>query len=132
MAYFKNLLLLDDDEIDTKMHRFWALRYGLAENIIQFTNPEAALVYIEQSGFGSSNDLMLIDIHMPLMSGLAFIQAYLSKFGETHSQVSIYILTSSISQRDSQQAAHLPLKGYLVKPLQEDHLKQIIERVNAL
>ncbi len=126
MAYFKNLILVDDDEIDNKMHRFWAVRYALAENIIQFTNPEAALAYLQQTGVGSSQDLMLVDIHMPLMSGLEFIKAYLATPGQTGNQASIYILTSSISQVDAQKAKHLPLKGYLVKPLQEEHLQQII------
>ena len=129
MAYFKNLLLLDDEEIDNMMHVFWANQFNLAENIIKFTNPESAMTYIQENGFGNDGDLMIVDIHLPLMSGLDFLENYFSSNHYTGKKGLIYVLTSSISQRDSQRARDLPINGFLTKPLHEIQIKQIIEKL---
>ncbi|MES2734019.1 MAG: response regulator [Bacteroidota bacterium] len=129
MAYFKNLLLLDDEEIDNMMHVFWAKQFNLAENILQFTNPETAKAYIQENGFGQAGDLMIVDIHLPLMSGLDFLEDFFSSNHSTEKEGMIYVLTSSISQRDSQRARNLPISGFLTKPLHEIHIKQIIEKL---
>jgi|APFEC2959095171_1045051.scaffolds.fasta_scaffold00353_21 CheY-like chemotaxis protein len=126
MAYFKNLILLDDEDIDNTMHMYWANRFNLAENIITFTNPEKAINYIQENGFGTTRDLMIVDIHLPLMSGLEFLETIFTSFGPLGEQASIYVLTSSLSQRDLQRADKLPLDGYLIKPLMEKDIRKII------
>ena len=126
MAYFKNLLLLDDEDIDNTMHVYWANRYNLAENIITFTNPEKAIHYIQENGFGTSRDLMIVDIHLPLMSGLEFLENIFSSCEPFGNQGAVYVLTSSLSQRDLQRAGQLPLNGYLIKPLMEKDIREII------
>jgi response regulator of citrate/malate metabolism len=131
MAYFKNLLLLDDEDIDNTMHVYWANRFNLAENIITFTNPEKAIRYIQEHGFGSTRDLMIVDIHLPLMSGLEFLENIFSSCEPFSDQASVYVLTSSLSQRDLKRAGRLPLNGYLIKPLMEKDIREIIGAAGA-
>ncbi len=68
-------------------------------------------------------DLIFLDINMPKLDAWGFLEE-LDKITKDH--VPIYILTSSIDQRDIDKAKSISrVKKYLIKPMKKDELHDI-------
>jgi len=126
MAYFKNALLLDDDEVALYLHQIWLKNYNLAEHIISCRTTKEALSYVEKNGFGITTDLLLLDIHMPVMNGFEFMEELFSLPNSLGKHAYLFLLTSSTSSMDTNIASLFPLKGYLQKPLGPEQVEYII------
>ncbi len=131
MAYFKNALLLDDDEVALYLHQIWLKNYDLAEHIISCRTTKEALAYVEKNGFGVSTDLLLLDIHMPVMNGFEFMEELFSLPGGLGKNAYLFLLTSSTSYMDTNIASLFPLKGYLHKPLGPEQVEYIIATLGS-
>ena len=58
---------------------------------------------------------------MPTMTGWEFIEQYEKFRGEVKKQITIYILSSSVDQRDMDKAAtNQHIKGFISKPLKRE------------
>ncbi len=67
-------------------------------------------------------DLVILDIKMPEMDGIEAARLLLEQ-----AQVPVIFLTAYGEQKLIEQAAHLPVMGYLVKPVKEAELLAMIE-----
>lgn len=84
-----------------------------------FTAPEEALSYIGNEYVKDMQPtVLLLDINMPTLNAWGFLERY-EKFDEKiKEQISIYILSSSVDQRDKDKARSSPhVKGFISKPL---------------
>ena len=84
-------------------------------DITTFTKPEEGLAFIENV---KSPTILFLDINMPTLTGWEFLEQY-EKFSEkVKMYVSIYILSSSLYQRDKDRAnQNKHVKGFISKPL---------------
>lgn len=72
-------------------------------------------------------DLIFVDINMPGKSGFDFIADFMVEFPEYQKDTDIYILTTSITVQDLEQANNFKIiKTCLEKPLESNQLKKII------
>ena len=121
MKNFNLILLVEDDEIDHYINQVIIERLGLAQNIVRCENGIQALDIVRKI----YPDLILLDISMPVMDGLEFLQALRDEqLGDTP----VVILSFSNNTRDIEQVAQYNVKYYLVKPLTEEKLTKMIER----
>lgn len=82
--------------------------------------------YLKNSNDTEKN-IILLDINMPEMNGFEFLDALLKHKGINCEQFNIFILTSSLNNKDKEQATQYPiLKGYLEKPLDISNLQKLI------
>ena len=71
-------------------------------------------------------NLILMDINMPIMSGFEFLDEYHKRF--LNKEVSIYMVSSSISKIDQQKAnSYANVHGYITKPLVNQNIIFIVD-----
>jgi len=70
---------------------------------------------------------IFVDINMPCKNGFEFIEDFITEFPDHYNLVNIYILSTTITPQDLQQANKLKIiRDCLEKPLQPEQLKSII------
>lgn len=70
--------------------------------------------------------LVLLDINMPIINGFAFLEAYQQLALAQRQDLTILLLTTSISPRDLARLQHLPIAGLLPYPLSEEKIAQVL------
>jgi CheY-like chemotaxis protein len=132
MPYYQSVLLLDDDPLVNFVNNQWVKKHRLANNILLYEDPFQALAFIKANclQLRSSQklpDLLLLDIDMPGLNGFEFLDqlAQIPELAQRNAR--IFLLTSSNHPLDQKKASEYPLAGYIVKPLEEKQLREIIE-----
>ncbi len=83
-----------------------------------FTKPAEGLAYIQNI---KSPTILFLDINMPILTGWDFLEQYEKFSEEVKMNVSIYMLSSSLDQRDKDRAKRNKyVKGFISKPLDVD------------
>lgn len=112
-------IVVDDDAISNLISELTIRRTWKDVRVRLFTEPEKALDYIDCIEIGKSPAIALfLDINMPTMTGWEFLERLSRKPDSITKNFKIFILSSSIDNRDRQKALSNPLvAGFLSKPL---------------
>ncbi|MDR1903857.1 MAG: response regulator, partial [Treponema sp.] len=112
------IIILDDEPNIVNGLCFLIGKFNIPRcETLPFTDPEEALKELKEKGA----DLVIVDINMPLMSGLSFIEEASKK-----DDIPFVILSGYNDFSYAQQAIHLKVKEYLIKPVDETALLKII------
>lgn len=120
-------MLVDDDPICNFICRKLLDRIGVEGEIETALNGRAAIEFLRE--FYSSNaviNLIILDINMPIMDGFEFLHEIRNLNLSNFDDIKIVVVSSSSSQSDIVQAKNLGVKDYLVKPVSEGMLKDIV------
>ncbi len=136
----KNIVLIDDDSLFLMLTKRLLETEPYLESIKTFTCVDDALLYLAElaSNSGSFPDAVFIDLDMPEIHGLELAQKIHDQYltptqlaggpAAAKSSTKLFILSSSISQRDRQTAENLPaVTDYMEKPLSVTMLRQALE-----
>lgn len=108
--------LIDDDPIINLVHKRIIQKVEDTAAIDIFISGIKALEYFKASD--CLPQIVFLDINMPEMNGFEFLDELLKDKNIKKEGLSIYILTSSLNNKDRETAKRYPiLKGYLSKPL---------------
>lgn len=125
---YKRFIVIDDDPINNLLCTKNIKKSVEDADVITFTEAEIGLNYIK-SNFNipnAENAILFLDINMPTMTGWEFMEEFHHVNSEIKGHVSIYILSSSVSEVDKQKAKIDPdVIAYIEKPLLADTLKMI-------
>ncbi len=131
---FGKILLVDDDKICSFLHTELLHELGLARQVVSLPNGLLALQYVQQHCLAASRepgacpDLILLDLHMPVMDGFEFLQE-LTRLGlSALIRDSVVVLTTSDNVSDQWEAEQLRVKDYLVKPLTAETVADFLDR----
>jgi response regulator RpfG family c-di-GMP phosphodiesterase len=121
-------ILIDDDPMNNLICKL-TIEMTLGQTDVKaFVNPENGLEYF-QNEFAALKDtsaLLLLDIHMPSMSGWEFLEMFDNLSFEVKDRVKVCILSSSIDDRDKQRSyANKNVLDFLVKPLTDKDILRI-------
>ena len=110
-------IIVDDDPFNNTIYSI-IIKTALGEvDIKTFTQPEEGLKFI-QNKYVQSHTILFLDLNMPTLTGWEFLEEYEKFNEELKKQISIYLLTSSIDQRDKDKAKdNVYVKGFISKPL---------------
>ena len=116
-----NILLVEDNSINQKI-TLLTLK-PLVNNIDTATNGKEAL-----DKFGTSNyDLILMDILMPVMSGLVAAEKIRALEGTTNAHVPIIAITANAMLGDKERCLSAGMDDYISKPFQPSALIEKIK-----
>jgi CheY-like chemotaxis protein len=123
-------IVVDDDPVNNLLCQFGIRRFVKEAEIRIFTKPEDALEMIltdYADPVKSSETILFLDINMPSMTGWEFIDVFKGYETYIKKQFKIFILSSSVDDRDKERAGMSSLvSGFLSKPLKADDIKQIL------
>lgn len=116
------VMLIDDEKFIRKslLNRIHWDRWGLQVEA-EAENGVEALQMIEQF----RPQIVFVDIRMPLMDGLEFIQEARKRYSDIH-----YIITSAYDDFDyARQAISLGVDDYILKPVKVPEVERLLERI---
>jgi CheY-like chemotaxis protein len=108
-----NILLIDDDDIDAKAVERGMRKLKLANPIFRAKNGLEALEILSDKTLISRPYIILLDLNMPLMGGLEFLQKV--REDDDLKDAIIFVLTTSAADEDRVAAYKENIAGYIVK-----------------
>ena len=118
------VLLVDDNQVNRMVAR--AFMQDAADHIVDAENGAEALQRLADEPF----DLMLLDMHMPVMDGPATVEAVRAAAAPWRA-IPIITLTADAMAGDRERFIRLGTQGYLPKPIVKEDLLKEIARVMA-
>lgn len=122
------VLLVDDDQTTNFLNKLLLTRLGVTEQVLTAANGEEALRILAQQGHEPAicPNLILLDMNMPVLNGLAFLEAYTQLPAAVQRAIVIVMLTTSLHPVDLARAEQLPIAGFLNKPLTEAKVADLL------
>lgn len=125
----KSICIVDDDKIYQFASSKLLQKYHADINVLCFDHGKSAIEYLRENRRNPDKlpDVILLDINMPVLDGWGFLELYAEFKDEISKEIVIYIVSSSIDNRDIQKANEfLEVKTYLIKPLREENYRTIL------
>jgi two-component system, sensor histidine kinase and response regulator len=119
------ILLVEDGLANRKLAQGLLERRGHAVTVAE--DGQQALDCLEHRSF----DLILMDVQMPVMDGLAATRAIRARERLSGGHVPIIALTAHALKDDRQRCLDAGMDGYLTKPIRAQTLYETIESVMA-
>lgn len=135
MKKLNSILLIDDDPICSWLNKALLEDLQAAASIECMSDGQSALDYlyelcVEQAPNQSKEplpDLILLDLNMPGLDGFEFLEKLQTmNYGKQFIE-RIVILTTSLHQRDVERAGQFKVTDYLVKPLNEVKIREMLD-----
>ena len=118
----KKVLVVDDSEMIHKMYRLVLNRYDC--EILDAMNGQEALDLLERY---QGVQLILLDINMPVMNGVQFLEKA-GALGIT-GVIPVIIISTEGKESDTIRGLKLGAKGYVKKPFNPTLLHELIEKL---
>lgn len=129
MKKINSILLIDDDPISNFLTERLLLKMQVADDVKIALNGIQAIQMIENhcEDGRPCPELILLDINMPVMSGIDFLHLFQQKNFKGSDSVDIVVLSTSTHHKDQKQINELGVRHILQKPLTESKLQQVWE-----
>ncbi|MGI4874277.1 MAG: response regulator [Janthinobacterium lividum] len=130
MIKLSSVLLVDDDPLTNDLNERLLQHLGVADEYHAATDGVEALAVLEQlsaNAYPSSPVLVLLDVKMPGMDGMTFVEAYQQLPAPQQQAVVIVMHTTSMSSVDLGRIESLPIAGLVSKPLTKAKLDTILQ-----
>jgi CheY-like chemotaxis protein len=130
MIKLSSVLLVDDDPATNHLNERLLKQLGVADQYRTARDGAEALAVLEDlaaDAHPSSPVLVLLDVNMPGMDGMAFVEAYQRLPEAPRDAVVIVLHTASMNSTDLGRIAGLPIAGLVSKPLTKEKLDTILK-----
>ena len=130
MIKLSSVLLVDDDPLTNDLNERLLKQLGVADRYLAATDGEAALAALAElaaQANPSSPVLVLLDVKMPRMDGMAFVDAYQRLPVDQQQAVVIVMHTASMTSVDLGRIETMPIAGLVSKPLTKEKLDTILK-----
>ena len=124
----KSIMLVEDDQVDTMTVRRALKELHVTNPLQHVENGEEALNFLRNPA-NSQPCLILLDLNMPIMGGLEFLQ--IAKKDEALKGIPVVVLTTSEEQEDKVESFQLGVAGYMRKPVDYPNFVEMIRAIDA-
>jgi len=118
----KKLMVVDDSALIHQMYRLVMSRYHCT--IVDAMNGQEAHDLLLAH---NDIDLILLDINMPVMNGVQFLEKALPL--DIASRIPIIVISTEGKEADTIRGLKLGARGYLTKPFQPAALHEMIDKI---
>jgi CheY-like chemotaxis protein len=119
MVLYNKVLLIDDENICNFVTSKIIEKEGIAHLVESFLNAKPALSKIQNDLIDGDqlNNLILLDINMPIMNGWEFLEEFERLPESIRARYTVMLLTSSIDSRDVEKSkSYKSVKKFISKP----------------
>lgn len=128
----QSVLLIDDRSLDNFVSKKIIEKFEFARKIEAETCGQRALDLLQNLEFHLIPELILLDINMPRMNGMQFIEAFKQLTCQIQQQCKIVVQSASFySPEINQVTRENCVLGFVSKPLSLDNLKLIKELLSV-
>lgn len=122
MGIDMRVLIVEDNDIDVLLATKLLEIANPAVEVIRFENGKTAFEHLLVSE--ELYDVIILDLNMPVMNGIEFLEA--RKEHPSLMDVPVFVLSSSIDERDMINCQKLNTAAYVEKPMNLEKAQQII------
>ena len=129
MQKLRSVLLVDDDPTNNFLNQRLLKRFDVAEQVVVAENGQEALLLLQPAGSEAPEfpAIILLDIQMPIMNGIEFLQAYQQLPAAQRRNTTVVVLSTSVDARDLSRLDGLPAAGRLNKPLTLEKITEVLQ-----
>ena len=121
----RKILAVDDSALIHQMYKLFLSRYKNCKLISAVNGLEAMDKLAQEEGI----DLILLDINMPVMNGLEFLQRVQKE--PAYQSIPVIIISTEGKEEDTIRGLKMGAKGYVKKPFQASELHGLIEKITT-
>ena len=121
------ILLVEDNIEDAAVTKRVLLHNKLNGGLVIAASGKEALAALQNRAMADLPQLILLDINLPDISGIDLLTSI--KNDKNLSNIPVVILTGSNEDQDIQKSYDLGASSYLVKPISNDALMLVIEKL---
>jgi two-component system chemotaxis response regulator CheY len=125
MSALGKILIVDDSKLIHQMYRLVLMKFKDCKLIDAMNGLEALEILGREKNF----DLILLDINMPVMNGIQFMEKV--RENDICRGTPIIVISTEGKEEDTVRALKLGARGYIIKPFKSESLHELIERITA-
>ena len=114
------IIIVEDDPMVAQLNAAYLGRMEGFEVVGQFSNGQEALAYLRENPV----ELAILDVYMPVCSGIELLRQMRSEWIRT----SVIMITAATEMNVVEEALHLGLEDYIIKPFAYERLRESVLR----
>ncbi len=127
MQKLSSILLVDDDSTNNFLNELLLKSLNVTDTILIAEDGEQALELLERTPDPAEPALILLDVNMPGLNGIQFLEAY-RRLPQAHRHATVIImLTTTMDARDLSRLDELHIAGLVSKPLTQEKVDSILQ-----
>jgi CheY-like chemotaxis protein len=124
----KPILLVEDDQVDTMTVTRALKEIHVTNPLVHVENGEEAVHYLQDPA-SEKPCIILLDLNMPIMNGIEFLQVV--KHDDQLKRIPVVVLTTSEEQQDKVNSFNLGVAGYMAKPVDYRQFVEVMRSIDA-
>ena len=117
------IIIVEDDPMVAQLNAAYLERLEGCCVVGQFTNGLEALEYLRKNPV----ELAIVDVYMPVCSGIELLRKLRGEWNRT----AVIMVTAATEMEVVDEALHLGIEDYIIKPFSYDRLRDSVQRFRA-
>ena len=127
MEKLSSVLLVDDDSTNNFLNELLLKSLNVTERVLIAEDGTQALDLLERAVDPVEPALILLDVNMPGLNGIQFLEAYQRLPQAQRRATVIIMLTTTMDARDLSRLDELNIAGLVSKPLTQEKVNNIMQ-----
>lgn len=127
MQKLSSVLLVDDDSTNNFLNELLLKSLNVTDKVLIAEDGNQALELLERTPEPEEPALILLDVNMPGLNGIQFLEAYRRLPQAQRNTTVIVMLTTTMDARDLSRLDELHIAGLVSKPLTQEKVDSILQ-----